>query len=252
MAVDWQRYLARYHHDHPGITERVLVRSRSRSGLDPYRWLVGALPRVPRTVVDLGAGSMPLRPLLPDETHYLAVDRSRAELRRGQGLGRQSAVLADMSQLPVESGAVDAVVSAMALMLAERLDVVVAEISRVLRAGGVLAMMLPTQWPLRITDIEPLLRLSVPLRGPGAMPQVMSVSRIRRDLAEAGLVVTDVARERFGFRLMRPADAALAVSALYTPGRSQAAKDRAAASLCRLRIGTELPVPLLRVVAQRR
>lgn len=251
MAVDWQRYLARYHHDHPGITERVLVRSRSRSGLDPYQWLVGALPRVPRTVVDLGAGSMPLRPLLPDETQYLAVDRSRAELRRGRGLGRQSAVLADMSQLPVGSGAVDVVVSAMALMLAERLDLVVAEISRVLRAGGVLAMMLPTQWPLRITDIEPLLRLSVPLRGPGAMPQVLSVRRIRRELAEAGLVVTDVARERFGFPLREPADAELAVSALYTPGRSQAAKDRAAASLRRLRIGTELPVPLLRVVARR-
>ncbi|MCH9719573.1 MAG: class I SAM-dependent methyltransferase [Actinomycetia bacterium] len=252
MAVDWQRYLTRYHHDHPGITERVLARSSNGANRNPYQWLIEALPVAPTTVVDLGAGSMPLRPTLPVTTRYLGIDRSPAELQRGRSIGRRVAVAADMSHLPVGSGAVDVVVSSMALMLAERLDLVMAEIARVLRPSGVLAMMLPTPWPLRISDIEPLVRLSIPLRGPGAMPQVVSVSRIRRELAEAGLVVTDVARERFGFRLLQPADAALAVSALYTPGRSQAAKDRAVASLCRLRIGTELPVPLLRVVAQRR
>lgn len=252
MPVNWQRYLAQYHRDHPGITEQVLLRSRSRAGLDPYHWLLAALPAEPQRVVDLGAGSMPLRPLLPRHTHYLGIDRSQAELRRGQSSGRAVGVLADMGHLPVASEAADVVMSSMALMLVPRLEVVLAEVGRVLQPGGLFVMLLPSLWPLRWSDVEPLLRLSIPLRGPGAMPTTLSVRQIRRELERVNLAVTDVARQRFGLVLQHPGDAALAVSALYTPSRSQKARDRAVASLCRLRAGTELPVPLLRIVARRR
>ena len=194
---------------------------------------------------------MPLRSLLPAATRYVGVDLSPVELRRGARDGRECGVVADMSMVPLAAGAADAVTVSMALMLTTELDRTLAEIARVLRSGGLMVVLVPTQWPLQLSDVEPLLRLSLPLRGPGAMPRGISVRSIRQRLADADVTVTDVERQRFGFALRQPEDAALAVSALYTPGRSQRARDQAVASLCRLRIGTELPVPLLRIVAKR-
>jgi hypothetical protein len=126
-----------------------------------------------------------------------------------------------------------------------------AEVARVLRPGGTLAAIVPATWPLRPPDLVPLGVLVVCLGGPGSMPHQLGSRRLGRATAAAGLSVRSLARERFPFPLATPADADLAVRALYTPGRSDRQRRRAAAALVRLPSSMQLPVPLLRLVAVR-
>jgi hypothetical protein len=113
-------------------------------------------------------------------------------------------------------------------------------------------VLLPSVRPLRIGDVPILLALSVPLRGPGAMPQRVTARRIRREMAGVGLTVETVRTHRFAFPLRSPADAQLAVRALYTPDRHEDQILAAQAALAR-RVGphAELPVPLMLIVASR-
>lgn len=125
------------------------------------------------------------------------------------------------------------------------------EIARILRPGGIVAALLPARWPVHVRDLRPLLALATSLRGAGSMPQHLSPKRAREEMGRAGLTTISTQRRRFALPLRSADDAALAVHALYTPGRTPQQIDHAIARLSRLR-GAELPIPLLRVVAHQR
>ena len=158
--------------------------------------------------------------------------------------------MADARRLPVPDGSIDTVVSSMGLMLVRPVEAAVAEIRRVLRPGGTLALLVPATWPIRPSDVALGLPLTVALRGPGSMPQQLSPRRMRRVLRAGGFGTLDVARRRFPFPVHSEEHAALAVRALYTPGRSPRQLARAESMLARWsQPAAELPVPLMRVVA---
>ncbi len=251
MGVDWERYLAAYHGENPGITERVLRQSVHRDHGDPYRWLRAGLPHRPRVVVDAAAGNLPLRPLFADDTAYIGCDLSKAELTLAASQGRTGMVLADINRLPLADSCADAALSSMGLMLAVKPQRALDELARVLRPGGTLALLLPAQWPLQLADLPRLVSLIWALRGPGSMPNVVGPRRARQLIRKAGLVAPDIQRVRFRFPIASAADAELAVAALYTPGRSERQRDQAVSALERLAPDGELPVPLMRVTARK-
>jgi SAM-dependent methyltransferase len=253
MAVlQWDDYLTGYHRARPGITEAALNHARDVTHGSPYEWLARALPDRLGHVLDVACGNAALQPALPGYATYLGVDLSAAELDRARDLGRGPVVRGDARALPVRDQSTDTVLASMGLMLVRPLTQAVAEIARVLRPGGTVAVLLPSARPLRLGDLPGLLALSVPLRGPGAMPQRVSARRMGREMARVGLHVETIQTHRFAFPLRTPADAQLAVRALYTPDRSEDQVVAAEAALVR-RVGphAELPVPLMRIVARR-
>jgi hypothetical protein len=126
-----------------------------------------------------------------------------------------------------------------------------AQVRRVLAPGGTLALLVPSIWPVSLRDARLGLPLALALRGPGSMPQHLSVHRLRRLLEATGLSLADAQRRRFPFPVRQASDATLAVQSLYTPGRSPHTLARAERALARrARPGAELPVPLLRVLAR--
>jgi len=251
-VAQWDDYLTAYHSARPGITETALEHARDPQVGTAYDWLVDALPAHPGRVLDVASGNAALQPVLPAHEAYLGVDLSEAELACGRSRGRGPLVRGDARALPVPDASVDTVVSSMGLMLVRPLAPATEEIARVLRPGGTVAILLPAVRPLRARDLPALLALSWPLRGPGAMPQRVSARGITRELTQVGLTNVEIRTHRFGFPLRTPADARLAVQALYTPGRTATQLLTAEAALVR-RLGphSELPVPLMRVVARR-
>lgn len=244
----WSRYLAGFHDVNPAITERALGRSHHPRLGRPYDWMAAAVPDPAGDVIDLACGSCPLHPVLRFDS-YLGVDTSEAELAVARGMGRGPVHRGDVTDLPLAAQSVDTVVMSMALMLVP-VAATLAEIRRVLRPGGKFVAMLPATWPLRPRDLLPGLAVSATLLGPGSMPQTLRPRRVRRELEACGLTVTSLQRERFAFAVRSEADAALAVRALYTPGRRDAQRRVATWLLSRLPGRVELPVPLLRVVAR--
>lgn len=250
-AAAWSEYVHSFHADHPGITEQAFRHASHSVVGTPYDWLLQAIDAPPGRVLDVACGNAALLPWLVGHESYLGVDTSEDEVARAQLLGRGPVALADARALPLPGDSVDTVFSSMGLMLVDPVEKALAEIRRVLVPGGVLAVLVPSLWPVSLRDARLGLPLTLALRGPGSMPQQLSVRRLRGLLTGAGLTVVDVARQRFAFPVQRPEHAALAVRSLYTPGRSQHALAHAEALLARLSgPGGELPVPLLRVVAQ--
>lgn len=69
--------MADFHAGRPGIIEQVLSYAHDSSG-DVWDWLAAALPEGGR-VLDVGCGSAPLWPRLPDRA-YLGLDVAAAQL----------------------------------------------------------------------------------------------------------------------------------------------------------------------------
>lgn len=246
--AEWQRYLAAFHRDRPGVTERVL----SRLPGSPYLWLVEQLPEVAGWVVDLACGSAPTRELLV-EHRWVGVDVSASELAAAVAAGRGPLVQARADALPFGDGAVDAVCSAMALQVVTPLDGVLAEIRRALQPGGVLVALVPDRlgvsprgWLGWALVLRALGVTSQPWPNPHACDGLAGI------LARHGFAVVSTARRTFPFPLDTAESAALLVDSLYLPGISA---DRVAAAKhtlgTRVRPGRSLPLPLRRVVARR-
>lgn len=248
----WAGYLRQFHAQRPGITEHAFTHAVHARVGSPYQWLAEPLPKEPGAVLDLACGNAAMLPWLSGHASYLGVDLSRGEIEHARSQGRGPVVFGDARRLPLPDSSIDTVVSSMGLMLVRPPEPAVAEIARVLRRGGTLALLVPSTWPIRARDVPLGVALTALLHGPGSMPQLLTTGRLRRLLSAAGLSVIDARRRRFPFAVHTQEHASLAVQSLYTPGRSDRQLARAEALLARRAgTGTELPVPLLRVVARR-
>jgi len=250
-ADEWTDYLAHYHQAHPGITEAVLSGSRHPTLGDPYQWLRDAVPYRPARVLDIACGSAPMQPLFAD-SEYLGIDLSHAELSVAQARGRGPVLNADALALPVESGSLDAVVCSMAIMLLRPIDAAMTEIARVLRPGGTFAAIRPVSTPLLPRDMRTVVPLLLGLRHLPELPQHFTGRGLGQVITRAGLSIISTHGARFAHPLATPADARLAVEALYLPHVADARREVAATRLARRAgPGRVVPVSLHRVVAVR-
>lgn len=251
-SAGWADYLRDYHAARPGITEAVITRSTHPDAGTPYQWVVAALPVSPGTVVDLACGSAPLQQHLPPGSGYVGLDLSEPELRAGVRVGRSALAVADVERLPLTDASVDAVTCSMAIMLFDRLDVVLDEVARVLRPGGTFATIRPAGRPFDLSDLLHVLPLAVGLGRPPQLPHRYRSRTVARLLRERGLHLARDEALRFAFPLEGPADAHLAVQALYLPDVPPVRRRRAADLLARTAgAGRSLPVSVRRTVATR-
>lgn len=245
-TVTWDPYLDCFHARRPGITEAVLRRARD-GGTDPYAWLAAAVPAQAR-VLDLGCGSGPLLPELAGRS-WVGLDRSAAELTAAREAGARPLLRGRATAIPLRDASVDVVACSMSLMVTTPLPLVISEIARVLRPGGLLVATVPATVPLRGRDRVIVAGLLAALGRAPAYPASHAVARIPVLLARHGLRLVADDRRRFGYRLDGPADADRFLASLYLPGLP-ARRCRLARAYLRLlaRCRLEMPVPLHRII----
>lgn len=245
-ASDWEGYLAAFHEQRPGITEDVLTHARL-DGVDAYQWLVEAVPPG-ADVLDLACGSGAVRSYW--RRRWVGVDVSAAELEGARRRGRCPVVRGDAVHLPFAGQSFDAVVCSMALMLIPPLGAALAEVARVLRPGGCLAALVPCTGPLPIGDRLRYARLLLALRCRLRYPNDAVLADAPAVLGASGLAVTGDDRRRFVCPVTSPDIAVLCVRSLYLPDQPP---ERTAEALrvASTWVGSELGVPLRRLVAER-
>ncbi|WP_307795317.1 class I SAM-dependent methyltransferase [Actinacidiphila acididurans] len=244
----WRHYLAAYHDERPGITERFL----GRADTSPYAWLAEPLRGRDGPVLDLACGSAPVRPLLAG-AHWLGVDASPGELAAAARAGRGPLIRGDAARLPVVDGTVDAVCAAMCLPVLTPRDRVLAEIRRVLRPDGMLAALVPATRGLSPAGLARWARVMATL---GTLRQPWPDPHARDGLAHllrhAGFEVIADEPRVFTLALTGTDDGHLLVDALYLPhlsaDRTRAAKKKLGSWAAS---GRRLELPLRRVVARR-
>lgn len=244
-SPDWESYLAAFHEQRAGITEEVLAHSHYH-GVNAYQWLSQAVPTGAK-VLDVACGSGPLHPLHGPE--WVGVDASVAEMGRARALGRGPLVLGDATSCPFLDRSFDAVVCSMALMLIQPLEAALAEFARLVRPGGLLAVLLPSNHPLSSGDLLRYTRLLLALRRRLRYPNDRALGDPSAVLSGAGFTLTEDERRRFVCRVTTPEMAALCVTSLYLPGappERMAPAIEVAASW----VGQSLGVPLRRLVAR--
>lgn len=244
---DWDDYLAGFHQDRPGITERILFRSLDARGTTPYDWAAGPLPD-DGLVVDVACGSAPLwNPRL--EGRYLGVDLSRAELELARQRGAHRVTVGSAEALPVETGAAAAVVCTMALMVLPDLAAALREVRRVLRPGGVFIAIVPTT-PTHWSDLVFGAGLMLSARGPLSYRNDRRLRRPRPLFADQDLTLTEDSRRTYRFDLSAQG-AADAAASLYLRG-SQAARENAVARYLHRQSQRErsMPIPIRRLLAR--
>jgi SAM-dependent methyltransferase len=171
------------------------TRSASPSIMGPLR---AALARAPgRRLVDVGGGTGNYALALRDEGwDPLVVDRSAAMLERARAKGL-TCVEADAQALPLPDAAADAVTMIHMLHHVEDPPTAVAEARRVLRPGGVLALVVYAREdiePLWFTDYFPSTRAWMERSHPrldvilADLPGARRVPVVFEDLRDASLV----------------------------------------------------------------
>lgn len=97
-------------------------------------------------ILDLGAGTGEHQKFVTTNCQYIALDRDSDVLQIAQQLGRYSTSSQGSAQfLPFVDSCFDGVVSVFSLEHLDDLDRCVAEIARILKPGGVLAAVIPTE-----------------------------------------------------------------------------------------------------------
>ena len=147
-AAEAAAYLQDWHDRHPGATSAMLTSMTDDKGRNTYELLAEALLFGSEPVLDLACGDGYLLELLRTDRECLGTDRNITELTAASHrLGRRTPLIrADAASLPVAAASLGAVSCHYALMLLQPLEVVLAELARVLRPGGQLACVLPA-WP---------------------------------------------------------------------------------------------------------
>lgn len=266
--ADWVTYLAGFHARHAGVSEDVLARAESH-GLTPYDWLARAVSG--DRVLDLASGSGPMAATLAgrsgdpaqsgqsDEAArpwVVGLDLSHAELLESRRRGRGGpVVLADAAYLPFRTDTFDAVVSSAGLMVVSDVERVLAEVTRVLRPRGVLAVTVPSAVPLRRQDMRVLAPLTARLRTTPQFPSGGEMTGLTSTMESVGFRVLEDARERFGFVVRTERDAQLLIRSLYLPGTPDKRREVAATWLAERAEGepdgVEIAIPIRRVVAMK-
>ncbi|HEU5059090.1 MAG TPA: class I SAM-dependent methyltransferase [Kofleriaceae bacterium] len=132
--------LRAYHARHPGATARAFADGRAPDGRSTYQ-LLADLPAPADAVLDLGCGDGHLLELLVARgcREVTGVDMSPEELVAADARPALAGVRlleARAQALPLPDASFDWVLSHMAFMLMSDVEVVVAELARVLRPGG--------------------------------------------------------------------------------------------------------------------
>lgn len=243
---DWRRFITAYHQAHPGITEQFF----SLADTSPYAWLAGPLRGVGGTVLDLACGSARTRDELPD-ADWVGIDLSGAELAEAARRGRGPLVRAGADALPAATASVGAVCAAMCLPVVTPLPQVLGEVRRVLRPGGTLAALVPSQSGLSPSGMLGWLRVMAALRAvcqPWPNPQARD--GLAALLGAAGFGVRSDERRVFTLAIDSAEAAALLADALYLPRLTAHRAQTAKRSLARWAApGRCLELPLRRVVA---
>lgn len=137
-----EELLRAYHAQHPGATARAFGDGRSEDGRSSYE-ILADLAGPGETVLDLGCGDGHLLEILVGRGcragDLVGVDMSPEELARAAArpaLARVHLVEARAQALPLAAASIDRVLSHLAFMLMGEVEVVVAELCRVLRPGG--------------------------------------------------------------------------------------------------------------------
>ncbi len=140
----------------------------------------------------------------------------------------------------------------MGLQIIQPLGAAVAELSRVLRAGGRAVWLLPASGPLPVRDTLLYLRVQAALRSRISYPndQALARAHVASTAAGCGLRVVSDERRAFTLLIRAVADVDELVQSLYLPGTSERQRHRAARILRRC-VGRELLIPLRRVVLDR-
>lgn len=247
-AEDWPAYLEHFHAEHAGITERVLSRCRS-DGTDPYEWCAEPLGGRRGAVIDIACGSGPMADHLGG---WIGTDRSAAELATARATGRGPLIRSSATQLPFADRASDAVVCSMALQVIQPVATAVTEVARALRPGGRAVLLLPTTGPLAWRDALLYLRLQAALRRRIQFPNDRALARnaLSATAASRGLTVTSDERRTFSLPITSEPEIVELLHSLYLPGSSPR-RLRRAARLLPAHVGSELAVPLRRVVLDR-
>jgi SAM-dependent methyltransferase len=226
------------------------VLSRAVSGdHTPYRWLCRAVSAEAKRVLDVACGNGAVARRLPDH-RVVGVDLSAAELANAP----RPVVRADATQLPFGNESFDVVTCSMGLAVVQPLPVVLAEIARVLRPGGVLAATVPAVRPVRRTDLAVLTGLATRLRTSPQFPGGSELAGLRDELGAAGFDVLESQRERYGYPVASAADADLLVRSLYLPETPRARRSAAAGWLAERAAAKgpfEVAIPIRRIVAMR-
>ena len=244
----WADYLHAFHAERPGITERILRRCRA-DGLDPYQWCAQALAAAPGAVLDLACGSGPLAEHLPG---WVGVDTSGAELSAARDRGRGPLVLASAASLPVRTAGLEAVVCSMGMQIIDPFDAALAEVARVLRAGGTAILLVPAGGPVPWRDAVVFARLQIALRGRIHYPNDdrLRPAALRDRAAGVGLAITADERQAFVLPLTTRTDADDLLASLYLPS-VDADRLEAGRRVLLGQVGRELAVPLRRIVLDR-
>ncbi len=245
-STDWDAYLDSFHRASPGITEDVLMRCLA-DGSTPYSWLTDGLDSS-ATILDIACGSGPTMPTGADR--WIGIDRADAELRRARSSGKLAVILGDATKLPVPDASVDVVSCSMALMLVRPLDLSLAEISRVLRPGGRLLLLLPARRPLTMVDRLSYVRLFWAARSTTKFPPTELRRSAERALYRHGLRVESDDTRRFAYRLDGVAAADRFVDSWYLPGVTAQRRAHGRARAARL-APIDIGVPFRRVVARK-
>ena len=242
---------------HAARTEAVEeLLGRSKAGHHtPYRWLARAISASTSVLVDVGCGTGPLgRELARPDLIVLGVDTSPGLLRRAEGRAVGPVMLADPLHLPLRDGSVDAVTSAMGLAWFRPVSALLMELARVLRPGGLLAVLvpgLPRLGPSLLHDLGYAWEVGWRL---GAMPRLPGSLGLPLEplLVAAGLRKVEDARQRYEFTIAQRADAELVVEAMGLPGSDAGRADQTVAHLV-AKVQQEgpirVPVPMRRIIA---
>lgn len=244
---DWRDYIGEFHHAKPGITEDVLGRC-CVDGATPYEWL-GANLEGTGITIDLACGSAPMQPIIGPG--WLGVDRSEAELAAARRKARTAPLCrADAGALPFRDHGADAVLCCMGLMVIPSIEATLRELARVAHRDALIAVLVPAARPLTVRDRLRYARLLLALRITSFQyPNAEVVRDPALTLRRSGLTVIDDASKRFEFTMTDEATADLFVESLYLPHTPRRRVD-AAQQVVRRWLGTELGVPLRRLIAK--